>query len=1564
MLARGFRKVLPSTLTPRQPLRRPNSTMGAGTQTVNTTERLAALRKFLAQEKVNAFVVPSEDQHSSEYLAACDERRAFISGFNGSAGCAVVTEKEAYLFTDGRYFLQAEQQLDKNWTLMRRGQTGVPTWQDFLSKNLDASSRIGIDPTLISATDAETITKALAPKSSSLVSLGINPVDSVWSSERPARPKSRIVPLATAYSGESHASKLARLREELAKREPKADAMVVSMLDEVAWLFNLRGADIAYNPVFFAYAVVTMDKATLFVDPAQLDADARAALGEEVLVRDYASFFGALKELSGLKVLLGDNCSLAVAEALGSADNYVLAPSPIAVMKAIKNDTELEGFRQSHIRDGAALARYFAWLEEQLLKGVVLNESQAADQLEAYRKELDRFVGLSFPTISSTGPNGAIIHYCPDANDCATVKLDQVSMVFHGLPYTYLLPKIYLCDSGAQFLDGTTDVTRTWHFGEPTAEEKRAFTRVLQGHIAIDTAIFPTGTTGYLLDPFARKFLWQDGLDYRHGTGHGVGHYLNVHEGPHGIGVRINYNATALKPGMTVSNEPGYYADGRFGIRIENVVLVRSVATPNNFDDKGFLGFEHVTMCPIQTKLIERELISEEERKWVNAYHEEVLGKVGGLVREMGDERAAPEEHAAACDRCGALVRESEQQRHLQRHLKLRRQLFADVESMAAETEEDKNSVSVSHKESGVDFGVVGVEETLSVDITVEKAGTESIVLETLAMRSFNSRFSASLAGQKRWVTHVRARTICVRFDPTIEGDFRDVLELVFLNVNTRERFLITRKVLGVAGSKDDHELLKPKSAYSRRPRAIPVAFSGPIVKSLRPPTWGPNTWKSKLLAYEPPADLVQVAFGEPRGRDLVRAAQRFLPPVFNATTYARHFQTLLFIEDYQMRLNLEMYNMTDVELTPHYPRYHLQVEGLEEGRPSVVVGDFIRLRHTGVEDGPWYEGRVHQVHQKHLSLRFGDNFSTYRGTKFDVRFTLNRLPLRRMHQALTNASNQERILFPTVDHMKGKRNVRRCSEEQIAAIVPVNRLVAEDREQLETVAAIVNRPRGTVPFVIFGPPGTGKTMTIVEAINQLLLRHPNARILACAPSNSAADLIAQRLSPLGAMTLLRLNSLTREYEKLPKDLLKFSASNDNKTFVLPPLEELAKFRVVVATCLSGGVPAQMGVKRGFYTHIFIDEAGQATEPEVMLPIKSLVDKDTNIVLAGDDKQLGPVVQSGLAGILGLKLSYLSRIMQREVYSLAPETAVGGRGINIVKLVNNFRSHPAILEFSNTQFYDGELRSCGNPALIRSLENSDELPKKKFPLLFHGIAGRDQREGFSPSFFNIDEASIVRRYIGSLLSNHKLRLRAEDIGVITPYHAQRCKINLLLSKEARFKGVTVGSVEEFQGQERRVIIMSTVRSNTNYVESDVRRTLGFVANPQRFNVAVTRAQALLIVVGNPDVLALDPLWRAFMNYVYSRGGWRGKPISWNPEEPVESSADAYEREMQNRADGDAEETMARLRALIMRRNEGSDLGSDLELDFSDDEGPGGGGRTLSRRSYSSLVSCLGDLNAE
>ncbi|KAI6021685.1 Creatinase/aminopeptidase [Pisolithus microcarpus] len=552
--------------------------MGAiGRQTINTTQRLKSLRELMRKPEfdVKVFVVPSEDEHFSEYPAEADKRRGFISGFNGSAGCAVVTLKDAFLFTDGRYFLQAEQQLDENWTLMKQGLPDVPTWQEFLSKHLEEGIRIGVDPTLIVASEAASLRKSLRTRDSELVTLTQNPVDVVWGTERPQRPKNRVFALATEYAGNPSQWPVLLLLIIIVRRAvqhlnssvfgekwPRRMQLrqAVTLLDEVAWLFNLRGSDIDFNPVFFAYAIVTRDSAVLFVDEGQLDDSVKIHLGQEVCIRPYEDFLSYLRSLAtdalvkkDEPVLLGDKTNLAVVEALGE-ENVIIMPSPVAALKAIKNSIEIEGFRRCHIRDG-------------LNSGEKVDEYQGAKQLAKFRSVLDNFMGLSFTAISSVGPNAAIIHYSPDPSDCTMITKDQ----------------IYLCDSGGQYLDGTTDVTRTWHFGVPADDEKRAFTRVLQGHIAMDTVIFPAGTTE---TQFARRPLWEDGLDYRHGTGHGVGHFLNVHEA---------YNSTALKPGMTVSNEPGYYADGKWGIRIENVVVVREVSTPYNFGGVKYLGFEHVT---------------------------------------------------------------------------------------------------------------------------------------------------------------------------------------------------------------------------------------------------------------------------------------------------------------------------------------------------------------------------------------------------------------------------------------------------------------------------------------------------------------------------------------------------------------------------------------------------------------------------------------------------------------------------------------------------------------------------------------------------------------------------------------------------------------------------------------------------------------------------------------------------------------------------------------------------------------------------------------------------------
>ncbi|KAI9807314.1 MAG: hypothetical protein M1833_000057 [Piccolia ochrophora] len=605
-------------------------------ETIDTTTRLGHLRKLMSDSNVDLYIVPSEDSHQSEYTAPCDARREFISGFSGSAGTAVVTQEKASLATDGRYFNQAEKQLDENWTVLKQGLQDVPTWQEWTAEQSEGGKNVGVDPTLITAPDARKLAEKIKKKGGGkLIDVSENLVDKVWAKDRPSRPHADVKPLALQFAGKRFQDKLDDLRKELDKK--KSPGFIVSMLDEVAWLYNLRGKDIPYNPVFFSYAIVTASAATLYIDYRKLSDDVRVHLGDSVAVQPYEAVFDDVKELgkalssdtemagtelpssSKTKFLVSTRASWALCNALGGEDHVEEVRSLIGDAKAIKNETELNGMRACHIRDGAALTEYFAWLEDELVtKQSKLDEVEAADKLESIRSKGKNFVGLSFDTISSTGANAAVIHYKPERGACSVIDPQAV----------------YLCDSGAQYLDGTTDTTRTLHFGEPTDMERKAYTLVLKGNIALDRAVFPKGTSGFALDTLARQFLWEEGLDYRHGTGHGVGSYLNVHEGPIGVGTRIQYSEVPLAAGNVLSDEPGYYEDGLFGIRTENMVITKEVKTSHSFGDKPYLGFEHVTMVPMCRKLLDTELLTTIEKTWLNRYHEEILEKTKGYFQD------------------------------------------------------------------------------------------------------------------------------------------------------------------------------------------------------------------------------------------------------------------------------------------------------------------------------------------------------------------------------------------------------------------------------------------------------------------------------------------------------------------------------------------------------------------------------------------------------------------------------------------------------------------------------------------------------------------------------------------------------------------------------------------------------------------------------------------------------------------------------------------------------------------------------------------------------------------
>jgi len=570
-------------------------------------DRVAALRAQMREHGVQAYIVPSIDPHQSEYVPECWQRRAWISGFTGSAGNVVITEKEAGLWTDGRYFTQAADELrGSGIKLFKMGEPGVPTVIEYLGQKLGDGDTVGADPQVISLSFARNIRKQLEPLGIKIDEIERNLVDMIWS-DQPSIPRQPASNLAKQFTGETTASKLRRVRKEM--KEKGTGALVLSLLDEIAWLFNIRGEDVAFNPVVISYAIVMADQAFLFIHPDKLSEAAVSKLGSGIVVRHYQAFADECRALSDRKVRVWADAGSASAwtTSLLSGCSLIEDRTPIGKMKAKKNETEIAGMKAAHVRDGVAMVRFLRWLETAVPTEHV-TEISASDRLESFRAQGEHFRGPSFATISGYGPHGAIIHYS------ATEKTNAV-----------LEPEgIYLLDSGGQYLDGTTDITRTLVLGRrATKEQKDRFTRVLKGVIALTEAAFPTGVAGVRLDTLARQALWDVGLNYGHGTGHGVGAYLGVHEGPQSIGSREGTGA-ALEPGNILTNEPGFYVEGAYGIRIENLILV--VEDPKRSKNGAtFLRFETITWCPIDTRLIEPRLLEPHEQKWLNTYHREVV---------------------------------------------------------------------------------------------------------------------------------------------------------------------------------------------------------------------------------------------------------------------------------------------------------------------------------------------------------------------------------------------------------------------------------------------------------------------------------------------------------------------------------------------------------------------------------------------------------------------------------------------------------------------------------------------------------------------------------------------------------------------------------------------------------------------------------------------------------------------------------------------------------------------------------------------------------------------------
>lgn len=592
--------------------------------------RLAALRKELERQGLDGFVIPISDEHLSEYVGAYAQRLAWLTGFGGSAGTAAVLRDKAAIFVDGRYTLQVRDQVDGR--LYEYKSVPQDKLADWLAENAAEGAKIGFDPWLHTSGWVKATAKALEKVGAELVPVEANPVDAVWQ-DRPEPSSAPAFVQDDALAGRSSADKRAEVGEWL--KAEKLDAAVISALDSVAWLLNVRGSDVDRTPVALSYVIAHADgTADWFIAPGKVPPEVAAHLGNAVRVRPRDTFTAALAALSGKRVAADPDRSVAaIFTALEAAGAEVVrATDPVVLPKAIKNEAERAGHRAAQARDGAAVARFLHWLSVEGPKGTV-DELSAAARLHEFRKDTGDLRDLSFDTISGAGPNGAIVHY--RVSEETNRRLDPDS--------------VYLVDSGGQYADGTTDITRTVWIGpgEPPAEVKDRFTRVLKGHIALAVQTFPQGTTGSQLDTLARQFLWQAGLDYAHGTGHGVGAFLAVHEGPQRIAKPRGGQAGTeqeLMAGMILSNEPGYYKTGEYGIRIENLVLVE----PREIDggEGEWLGFETLTLAPIDRTLVDRTLLNEAEVAWWNAYHarvREVLApRIEGAALAWLEQACAP----------------------------------------------------------------------------------------------------------------------------------------------------------------------------------------------------------------------------------------------------------------------------------------------------------------------------------------------------------------------------------------------------------------------------------------------------------------------------------------------------------------------------------------------------------------------------------------------------------------------------------------------------------------------------------------------------------------------------------------------------------------------------------------------------------------------------------------------------------------------------------------------------------------------------------------------------------
>ncbi|CAE6373749.1 unnamed protein product [Rhizoctonia solani] len=885
-----------------------------------------------------------------------------------------------------------------------------------------------------------------------------------------------------------------------------------------------------------------------------------------------------------------------------------------------------------------------------------------------------------------------------------------------------------------------------------------------------------------------------------------------------------------------------------------------------------------------------------------NAHNQNIIHLPIGADTPIIEINAPP--NWTSCDACRRKFPSSDWDSHCQSGTHITRQRVFDYNNALMKSQLNQRGIEISGLQDGIDLGIhspnSGTESTPTA-VWIKCVAASSVSLMQARMSSSvgvrrtggPSCFSVTTLSLPVAITPQSSLAAQVYFNPRGQrGQFEDRMEFVFKDQGGT--FVITRPVRAIAGT-DDLVALAPIAPYQRARRARERDIYQEIIDIERDDAIVPQVKYKRRLKVEGIPEDMRALLGRGRIENQIQAfKERYLPELLDIDTFQQHWSNLVHAEHIQAEIDLKEFDMDDITLQRTNNSYRLTVPGLSEKRPSVIVGDRIKLHPHSEPEKVWYMGIVREIETTTVLVAFNRRFPHAPGALYDVQFVLNPVPFQRMIQALNVTPKRLEILFPQVEDVTASSiAVQNLEEPEIELY---NHIISSNYEQYNAVSKVVGLPPGSPPFIVFGPPGTGKTVTIVECISQLL-NDENVRVLACAPSNSASDLLAQRLIYLrGLQTneLLRLNALWRPRVTLPEDLVEYSLINaTGNSFRAPTLEQLGPYRVIVTTCSTAALFHGLGADPGYFTHIFIDEAGQGSEPEVMIPILTMSGPDTNVVLSGDPKQLGPVIRSPVARTLGMNISYLDRLMESPTYD-----EVTMRGISVVKLLQNFRSHERIISFPNEEFYRNELVAHAPASVADSLLSWNGLASPDFPVVFEAVRGEDMQEEKSPSYFNPHEASLVKEYVQGLLP---FIASSRNIGIVTPYKAQVRKIRKLL-KDNDIADIDIGSVEQFQGQERQVIIVSTVRSNKDLLSFDLKHTLGFVSNPKRLNVAITRAQSLLVVIGDPLVLGLDALWRRFMYFVYRSGGWKGAPFPWSPDaDPDDDPAtfDAAERDLRD-----------------------------------------------------------------